>query len=432
VSKAKRGGLTLKTGKIGRCNVLRQQLLMPGERMNVRMSGSVRLESLRERDVMRVNAHLATFMTPVRWLDSDFTDYIKEGDDTAITLPSSNITDFSQYGVGTGRQDAASSTLFRTWFRDAPLRIYNEWYKHPEDADITSWPEDGGKAVPLSTIWSRLRYQRDPDNSADYTVGSTTNFDVRDLAERQAEFKAATKRDILSYSRYMELVQNTWKGSDPSREVDQVPIMLDQTEVGVSPRDMPATDGASLGTWQSIYDFNVDHSITEIVAPEHCIITYILTVRFPSITETVMPLCNPSTGDWYTWTADPEYLSAARPESVNADDVFADGSATLLGYAPAGWQWRCEHDVIDNKIYRRNSFPYMQVPTTQAECKDATRIKEAFRSQSLGDYMADIYFNESSFQPIGTSMDSYLSGMVEDTQNVKNSSDEFPFGGKML
>ena len=84
MSRAKRGGLTLKSGKIGRVNCLRQQIMMPGERMNASVSGTVKLETLRERESMRINAHLATFMTPLRWLWPEFTDYIKQGPDTAI------------------------------------------------------------------------------------------------------------------------------------------------------------------------------------------------------------------------------------------------------------------------------------------------------------------------------------------------------------
>jgi hypothetical protein len=432
MTQVSRGGLTLKTGKIGRCNILRQQLLMPGERMNVRINGSVRLESLRERDVMRINAHLATFMTPVRWLQSDWPDYVKEGSDTTVTIPTVSETDFSKYGVGSGRQDSATTINMKKWFKDAPLRIYNEWYKFPEDSDATDWDDDGNKAVPLSKAWSRCRYSYTPDDSDDYTLNSASNFSVQNLAAKQAEFRAAMKRDVTSYNRWLELVQQTWAGSDPSREIDQVPIMLDQTEVGVQPRDMPATDGSSLGTYQSIYDFNVDHSIRGIVAPEHCVITYILTVRFPSITEGIMPICSPYTTAWWDNVADPEMIGNEHPQSVRSDDLFGDTAATVMGYLPAGWKWRCDHDVIGSRIYKRKSFPYMQVPTTQAEAKDATRIQAAFRSQSLGDYMADIYFDEKSYQPVGTAADSYFSGMIDDTRNMSNSNDEFPFGGKQL
>ena len=60
----KRGGQTLKEGYIGRNNILRQQILMPGERMNVRMKGKVRMETLRERDacyIQNLQISLRTF-----------------------------------------------------------------------------------------------------------------------------------------------------------------------------------------------------------------------------------------------------------------------------------------------------------------------------------------------------------------------------------
>lgn len=428
MSRASRGGLTLKSGKIGRVNCLRQQLLMPNERMNINLSGKVRLETLRERDVFRINAHLGVFMTPLRWLWSDYTDYVKDGSDGVYTIPSASSQNWSKYGIG-AYNPTVSATTFHKFWEDAPLRVYNEWYKHPEDADATSWDDDGNKAVPLAKNWSRCRYDATPDDNADYEISVASDIDVRELAEKQARFRGAMKRDVLSYNRWIELIKDTWKG-DGSRETDQVPIMIDQVEVGVNPRDMPATDGSGLGQWQSMYDFNVDHYIDGVVAPEHCILTYMLTVRFASVTEGRTPLGAES--QWFDLLGDPEWISVAEPQRVLARDVFMTSSTTLLGYLPAGWQWRSDHDVIGARIDELNSFPYMNAPTTQTECKDATRIKNAFRSQRLGDYVADIYIKEESQQPIGTSMDSYMSGMLDHTRNIGNSGAEFPHGGKQL
>ena len=432
MTQVSRGGLTLKSGKIGRVNCLRQQIMMPGERMNINMSGKVRLETLRERDVFRINAHLATFMTPLRWLVPDWPDYVKSNgvSGSIPVLANADSLDLAQYGIGAFNSALLSASAFQFW-QDSLLRIYNEWYKYPEDADATTWDDDGNKAVPLSKNWSRCRYTKDPAISPDYTQVAVNDFDVRDLALTQARFRSAMKRDVLSFNRWMELVEDTWgTKSDPTREVDQVPIMLDQIEVGVNPRDMPAHDGASLGQWQSIYDFDVDHAIRGVVAPEHCIISTMLTVRFASITEAKHPLTE--TAKATDIIADPEWLSAEQPQAVNANDIFMTDSSTLLGYLPAGWQWRSDHDVIGSRIDAADSFPYMNAPTTQAECKDATRIKDAFRSQRLGDYVADIYFQEESNQPIGTAMDSYMSGMMDHTRNMGNSNDEFPHGGKQL
>jgi hypothetical protein len=433
MSKVSRGGLTLKTGKIGRVNCLRQQILMPGEMMNVSVQGNVRLESLRERDVMRINAHLACFMTPLRWLWPEYPDYLREGPETSETPPSMipSDDDWSKYGVGTYEVGLGVKDLLE-YFPDNYLRVYNEWYKFPGAPDATDndIPVDGLKAVPLAKPWSRCRYTAGPYDSENYEVDSATEFDVRELAQIQAKFRSAIKRDVISYNRWSELVKEAYNG-DGSREVDQVPLMLDQVEVGVTPRDLPATDGASLGQWQSLYDFNVDHQIKGIVAPEHCIVSWFLVVRFPSITAGHSPLATDSI-DWETLTADPEYLSSAMPKEVQVRDLLAPDTSTVLGYLPAGWEWRCDHDVIGKAIYDRNSFPFMENPTTATEAKDATRIKNAFRSAALGDYMVDVYFKEESRQPIGTAMDSYFSGMVEEAKNVQNSNDEFPKGGKQL
>lgn len=431
MSRASRGGLTLKPGKIGRANILRQQLLMPGEMMNVNISGQVRLESLRERDVMRVNAHLAAFATPLRWVVPNYSDYLREGPDTLETIATvSNEASWDRIGIGSYQTTAPGQ--YHQFWEDVPILIANRWYKWPEDPDISGIHNDGFKTVPLSAAWTRCRYDATPDDSGDYTVASTTSFDVRDLAEIQARFRDAMKRDVMSFNRWQELISQVYRG-DGSREVDKVPIMLDQVDVGVNPRELPASDGPSLGQWQSLYDFGVNHTINGILAPEHMVVTYILTVRFAAITESIHPLAAANRLDWHEFTANPEMLSAGQPVEVQKRDLFQSNSSNSFGYLPKGWQWRCDHNVIGKRVDERNSFPMMNVPDVQAECKDATRIKDAFRSQSLGDYLVDVYFKEECRQPIGDSMDSYFSGMLDEaTPGMGGRNDEFPYGGKNL
>jgi hypothetical protein len=423
----KRGGLTLKTGKIGRVNCLRQQMLMPGEQMDVDISGKVRLESLRERDNLRIHAQLDTFMQPLRWCQTAYVDYLTEGPDTANTIAGFSTTDLSRYGVGTAY---TSTTNFNNAFRSSLLNIYNNWYRWPEDAYYAIWDEDGNKAVPLSKAWSRVRDSVVSSDSNDYTVSSVTNFTVQDLAEIQARFRSAQKLETFSFGRYMDIMNEVYDAKG-SREVDKVPILVDSQEIGVNPRDLPATDGASQGHWQSIMDFNINNQLYGLVAPEQMIVSYMLTIRFAPITESIHPLVN--TGlDWHTYTADPEYLSAAQPKAVAFDELFPNGSSSTMGYLPAGWQWRTDHDVIGTKIEAMDTFPMMKEPTSTIHCRDATRIKDCFRSNRLGDYLADIYFNETSEQPIGTAMDSYMSGMVGETKGKTQSQAEFPKQGKML
>lgn len=432
--KCQRGGLTLKTGKIGTVNCIRQQIMMPGERMNISYEGKIRLESLRERDVMRINAHLATFMTPLRWLMPAWPDYVKEGINTLVQIPQIPWQHLDVLGLGAGVPHEGQ-TISEFWAK-AYERVYNEWYKWPEIGD-TAYAnldgEPGFAAVPLAKTWSRLRQDANPSDIEDYVVPVQDNqLDVRALATSEARFRSAMKRDVLSFNRWMELVKDTWNG-DGSREVDQVPIMLDQTEVGVNPREIPATDGASLGQWQSLFDFGVDHQIKGVVAPEHCIITTMLTLRFAGVLESKHPLTE-ANDEWVINVADPEVLSAQKPSSVQANHLFPGASTETVGYLPQGWQWRADNDIIGEHIDVRDSFPYMLRPTTFNESKDATRVKDAFRSQALEDYLVDIYVKEDSYQPIGDAMDSYFSGMVDDVKvnKGKGKGQEFPFGGKSL
>ena len=415
-----RGGQVLKTGKIGRVNVLRQKMLMPGENIDATIKGKIKLESLRERDSLRINANLSTFATPVRWLWNEWPDFVKEGPSTSRTPPNRTVSDLSKYGIGA----FATGMQIFDWFHLAPLRIYNEWWKWPEQADATDWDEDGNIAVPLQHSWSRCRWKVDPTNTADHIVDSGTNFDVRKLAETQAKFRSAMDRDVLSYNRYMELLDEMY-GANGSREVDQVPIMIDQQEVGVNPREMAATDGASLGQWQSFFDFEVDHRISGIAMPEHSILTTVLCVRFASISEEREPQAKPGMS-WAEIVGDGDILGSMMPQEVKIGDVMTVASDTSLGYLPAGWQWRNGTNVVGSRIDGRDSFPYMKRPTSQANAKDATRIKNAFRSQSLGDYVVDLYFSEKSRNRLNTPLESYYSGM-----KGQRNDDQIPKQGKM-
>jgi len=416
-----RGGQTLKTGKIGRVNCVRQQILLPGETADISMKGTVKLESLRERDSLRINAHLGVFMTPLRWLDEGWPEYLKAGPEAAIAIPTTSTQVLDSLGIGA--YSATPLTIPNFWVNSV-LKVYQEWYKWPEALDTATWPADGLPAVPLQHTWNRGRDKVGPDDSSNYDVASGTEFDVRDLAAVQAKFISAMERDVLSYNRYMELVSEMFNASG-SREVDKVPIMIDQTSVGVNPRDLPATDGASLGQWQSLFDFDIDHQIKNVVCPEHCVITYMLTLRFAPVIEGRHPLSKVHA--WPEMVGDPEILRSMAPVEIIESDVVASTGAGSLGSVPAGWQWRAGHDIVGNRVDVRDSFPYMENPTNFDNSKDATRIKPAFRSQSLGDYMVDLYISERTRSPINSALESYFSGLTGEGSKA-----EFPKQGKML
>lgn len=396
-----RGGTSLITGKIGHVTPLRQTMLMPGETIKARVSGSVKMEMLRERDALRIHAHLAHFMTPVRWLWDQWPDYVKQGPDTSLVPPTISFTPIA-LGLGGNIQ----VDVERYW-HDAIYRIFNEWYKWPEDPDVTTGQRI---ATNLDHSWTRCRNKFEPANAADKQVESGTNFTLAKLAETQARYQNAVRREVLAFDRYQEILQDIWN-TDGSREVDKVPVMIAQSTVGVNPRSLPAQDAAGLGQWASIYDFGVDDSFT-VTAPEHCILTSNLTVRFAPISEERHPLANPR-NDWATRVGDPFILGASQPQGVEIRDVLDNDSNEQLGYLPAGWQWRAENNLIGDRIDVRDSFPYMTVPTNAAEARNASLRTSAFRSQALEDYVVDLYFNYKSSSLINSEMSSFTIGMEE-------------------
>ena len=411
-----RGGEILTTGTIGRLKVLRQQLVRPGETLDCRLSGEVNMESLRERDALRINAYVAAFMTPVRWLEPEWARYVKEGPTTTR-----NVSYVNTIGDWFGLGGDKPRNLPAFWV-NAVYRIYNEWFKWPEDLDRldlgggvgVTGPEPDLPCVNLEHSWTRMRDQALPEDASNIEAAAAGNtLSVVDLAETQARFRAAVQREVLTYGRYMEVMKELF-GAPGSREVDQVPIKLDDDSVGVNPRSIPATDAAGLGQWQSLYDFNIDFGF-DLTAPEHCVLTYVLVIRFKPMTEEIHPLSH----QYLTWeelVGDASILSALPPQPVQSGELFdvgATSSFNLGGHLPAGWQWRAQNNIVGALIDRRDSFPVMRIPSSLGACRDATRRVDAFRSSSLGDFRVNLYASEMSESNMPNALSSHFVGMKD-------------------
>ena len=396
-----RGGHTLTTGFIGQMKILRQQVMMPGETIRAHVQGDVKMEMLRERDSLRLNGHIAHFMTPIRWLWEDWPDYIKQGPNTSLTPPTVN-TRPGNLGLG---GDLETDIL--AWFQEAPLKVYNEWYKWPEEPDKVMG--DFLDCVNLPHSWTRCRDNAEPTDDDDKLVGAPADsFNIQDLAMVQARYQSAMNREVFSFGRYQEILQDMWN-QDGSREVDQVPVLIAQADTGVKPNNVHANDAAGLGQWAAIYDFKVDDNFV-VTAPEHCIITSVLVVRFAPISEERNPLYSPRLS-WAETVGDPYMLGVMPPQQVEVRDCLDTNATEPLGYLPAGWQWRARCNDIGERIDARDSFPYMKTPTNAGEARRSSLRTSAFRSSALQDYLVDMNFNFQSTNLIAPEMSSYTVGM---------------------
>lgn len=422
-----RGGQVLTSGRIGRLNILRQQVMLPGETIKARIKGEVRMEALRERDALRMNAHLAVFVQPIRWLWTQWPRYVKQGPNGPLTPPLYTYDNFfnagsnrfnlpQTYDFGLGSlprgniQSTTTSAGIRLYFVQSVLRIFNQWYKWPEFNNRATWVRDGAPVVPLRAAWSRVRQNALPDD-ADTDVSSAGNtLSVVDLAQIQSRFRNAMEREVLSFDRYLEIIKDLW-GAGGSREVDRVPMKCSEASVGVDPREYHATNSGGLGQWMSLYDFSVDHMCPPITVPEHSILTYCLVLRFPSITADDQNPMAPGHLSWEDTVGDPGLLAARPPQPVSLADFFGTNSRATIGYLPSGWQWRAGWNSIGIRITERGSFPLMLRPDSFGDSKRANRVVPAFRSSSLGDYVADLFFTEMSHSPISSALTSYNLGV---------------------
>lgn len=407
-----RGGNVWQTGKIGRVTCLRQQMIAPGEIIDAKLTGDVRLTAMRERESARCHARIDAFLTPVRWLWDDWPNYLKQGPDSTLVPPTIQTLRPDVLGLGCSHTDR-NHTIERYYY-DSLLRIYNEHFKWPEDDDITTWPNEGAKAVALPISWSRLQKFDGPQPS-DYELetdasGSREKFDIRELTQLQAKYRNAVERDYIAHDRYQELMKELFNGSG-SREVDKVPLHIDSAQLGVSPQRQYATDSGGLGAVMSLYDFRVGHDFGKITAPEHMILTYTITIRFESVSENeVNPMINAD--DWATRTGDAGLLASQPPQPVRIRDIQGGYNNTVIGHLPAGWQWRTRWNMVSRKYDVRGTFPvYKDTTTPTAEFyRDATNINNVFRSRSLDDFQCVLDFFEISDSPIPGAKSSLFSG----------------------
>lgn len=435
-----RGGKVIKTGKIGRVNCLRQQLLLPGEVIRSRVRGTIRLTPLRERETSAINARIDCFIQPLRWLWRTFPDYIKHGPysssaavTTAGVQPGTHDSRAHRYGIGGDENQTVSN-----FWRDSLLRIYNEWYKWPEDTDLGSWGSFnnpyGPPAIALPTYWTRMQQYDDFDN-ADYnvslnTVSNANYVDIRSIAETQARFSQAVERTYLSHGRYIALLREMWN-SQGNREVDKVPIRVGMADLSVEPRDVFAVDGSSLGQAQSMYDFDVAHSFGNIVAPEHSILSYLVLLRFESLAEDeINPFSRVDTSNWAEVVGDSGILANTRPQAESlqrlVNSTEHNTSSSTIGYLPAGWRWRASWNNVGHDIDIRDSFPLYQSLVgsgiTAKTLRQADRVRNAFKSTALGDYYCDLRFSEMSDSPIPSAE----SGLFAGQRSARGSAYPYP------
>lgn len=415
-----RGGHLIGGMQLGRTRAIRQEILHAGETVQPHIMGQINLNALREQVTRRIHVTLAQFFTPLRWLEPQWANMIKQGEDWAGSIDTYTFTDVVGDLLGVGRI-AENDVIWQVWL-DNYLQIYNWHWKWPQDADRTAiGAEDeqhyGFKAVNLATR-PHARILTDSIVDADHELtteqdGSREKFSVRALSQLQARLRSESDRMYFGEDRYRDLLTATWRDAIGTSEVDQIPIRLDVEAGYMDGQDLYASDGDSLGSKAGIMEFKVNHQLPyPFTAPEHGIWACFLCVRLDPVINDGSNLF--LTGDDKTWvdfTAHPGHIAKSPPVDVKVRDISpTTDSSTVLGKLPRGWQWRAGWDQIDVRIDDRMSYMFVGGPDNATESRYHQDVDSAFRSTAIGNGLLDFTFVMLSDSQVPPPFASVMSG----------------------
>lgn len=425
------------TGEIGKLQCVRQLVLLPGERLSLKVKGHFKLSALKQQITgVKLDARIDAFASPIRHYDSNWTTYVTEGVTGASSIPTistwnADWPSTSTLGLGRITHD------FSKFYAQHVVNIWNEWYRWREDAResvdtplLSFFANHGKECVNLPKAMTRLHEAPNIHND-ESLVSSVTNLDIRTLATIQGRAAQAMKTDWQSDGRYNQFLQDVYgKDAKGNNEVDKIPIRLrGGAKLSVSPENMYATDGASLGESATINNFNVDNQWNDFIATEHMVVAVVLVLRFQPISDSAPAMMlYPDDMSKALALGDAYQIANLPPVAVKSREV-ENGDATIIGYAPAGWPYREPYDHISHKILQLNSFPLLDGQTlTASGLRDASKISNCFVSEALNHFYGDMKFVASVNSRIPEAGTSIMAGSGKSLGNSSN----HPDGGQMI
>ena len=400
-----RGGRRLGTLQFGRVNCIRQELLHAGEAIRSSITGRILPAPLRETISTPINVSVATFFTPLRWLWDDVETLVRDGNDAtggSLTVNTRRSSHDDCLGAGSG------DVIKPVWdvFYKNYLRIYNEHYKWPADADVTHFGSGVAELLVgrkyglfgcnLPAMWTRILEDEIVESDYTFVTGQSSSrekIDLRALDYLKSKLKTETDKMYFSQDRYDENLKTIWQGARGNAEVDKVPVRLDLESSFIGGEDIYATSSEGLGERAGLLDFRLDHRLPyRFVAPEHGLISYMLLIRVePTLEKQVNPFSSGDNKTWVDYLAHPGQIAESGPVKVHRGEL--DGNASddmILGVMPRGWQWRDMWSQIDNDIDKRNSFLTQENVTDVASAHYHADMNDAFTSKSLGNAIMDL------------------------------------------
>ena len=432
-----RSGISHKSTGIANWACLRQELMHAGERWRPTVTGNIRFAPLREQ--FQVPMHVTVLMCwqPLRHLWADWPEMVKEGADTTRNIPTMAIPGPSSYAshpwhdrvdaIGIGK--VQTGDVIATHWLKHYMSVYNWHCKWPQDADITlssfltrgTWRNHGLSAVRLEQMRSRM--MDSTLKGSDYEMHTLNagagreKFDIRSLTQLRGKLRTQQQRDWFGDDRYRDILSHVWDAKG-THEAEQIPTVLSEYSGYVRGKDVVATDGDNAGTRAAMMDFQLQHKLPfSFEAPEQGIFSYWLCVRPEPVSQDETNWFA-ATDDyaWYEYMAEPTMLAKTPPFRRRARrfEQSEEGNA-LLGYLPAGQEWRAGWNSVDGPIAHRGSFMLNTHNVNGSSWNSIGGRYEAghyyaFRTASIGPAIGRYVFQQVSDSKVPPPMSSIMTG----------------------
>ena len=215
--------LSLQTYKIGRLQTLSQIPVMANDSIKLHMGIIVRQAALRREIVADPIVDIFAFFVPHRHIYDQWIEFIRQGVDETINLPT--FTPAGQIQYTANYSDGGDSIPLHA--HAGYNRIWNRYFRVPSDnstargygvladtaqANNTNYRKYG-HVIARTKNWWNTALEQDQVTSEDYSVPIVNGtLDVRALEQYRARYGSETARDWFANAdeRYKDVMQLAW------------------------------------------------------------------------------------------------------------------------------------------------------------------------------------------------------------------------------
>lgn len=394
-------------GSIGRLKVLSTEVVLPGDSYELDLCGSFRLSPLRRGLVTDCHVDFFTFYVPFRHVyGSTWVDLMKAGipkSGNAATLPTDTTATATTANKGQTTEflgfhaPAGSSAQVPKFYYQSYLQIFNNYFKSPYDADITTalasldvaTMMDGFNASKLEAMWTK---PLNPNVSTSSYVKPDATLGVDIMALNTAYGKLQTQQERDNFmQRYRDIMSDA--GGSTFYDADNRPQLVMRTSQWASGYDVDGTSQDSLGQFSGRVQQAFHHQVPRWHVPEHGVMMTLCLPRFPVVHQQEIPywVGKAASLDYYDLSGDPALVGNMPPRQMPYSYFFADVTAATAYKAmfPEGQQLRYAASHVDRRYGDMQGYPFLShSPKTEREAifNIDGDYDAVFQTNQLGDW----------------------------------------------